>query len=211
MNPIDIDLNRKDIDPESLVEPAVNDLDFMHQLLDGIGPRTQKAALRSNCSQAVILISQRHPAVLMVHRDYFAGLMKSDNSYSKYVALHVLGELVVSDPQHQFDCFLDDIFNLLGDESVVVAGHAAVVAARIAQGRPDLAPLVIRQLLAFDQIQPGPEHRDLVAGYIIETLWAQFNTASEVDKDLIVAFVYRRQDCGSARTRKLAKEFLKAL
>src|SRR5512146_1898345 len=119
----DIDLNRKDTDPESLVEPALKDPVFLRQLLDGVGPGTQKAAVRSNCSQAVMLIAQKDPALLMPHWEYFAGLMTSDNGSSKYVALHVFGELVVSDPQCRFDRFLDDLFDLLGDESVVVAGH----------------------------------------------------------------------------------------
>ncbi len=204
----EIDLNRKNIDPAALVEPAVEDPAFLERLLDGVGPATQKGAVRSNCSQAVILLSQKHPAALAPYWESFTGLLYCDNSYSKYVALHVIAELVASDPQGRFDAGLDQLFRRLGDKSVVVAGNVAMVAARIAQGRPDLAPLVIHQLLAFDEIQPDPEHRDLVASYIIETLQSLYPGASEADKDRITAFVWKRQDCGSPRTRKLAKGFL---
>ncbi len=206
-----IDLDRKDIDAGSLVEPALKDPAFLNQLLDGIGSGTQKAAVRSNCSQAVILLSEQHPAVLVPHWEYITGLMKCTNSYSKYVALHVIAELVIADPHGKFDGILDDFFTVLGDESVAVACHLASMAARLAQGRPDLAPYVVHKLLAFDQIQPGPEHKDLVAAYIIETLRSLYGSASDEDKDLITAFVWKRQDCASPKTRKLAKEFLKAL
>ncbi len=205
----DLDLNRKDIDPESLVRPAINDPAFLERLLEGIGPGTQKAAVRSNCSQAVILLSQRDSVILVPHWDYFTGLLRCTNSYSKYVALHVMSEMVAANPQGRFDGILDQLFSLLGDESVAVACYMPMVASRMAQARPDLAPLVIRKLLAFDQIRPGLEHKDLVAGYIIETLQSLFAGASDGDKDTITAFVWKRQDCASARTRKLAKEFLK--
>ncbi len=205
------DLNRKDIDPAVLVEPAVKDSAFLKRLLDGVGPATQKGAVRSNCSQAVMLLSQTHPTVLLPYWEFFTGLLKCDNSFSKYVALHVIAELVASTPQGCFDAVLDQLFQLLGDESVVVAGHMAMVAALIARGRPDLAPLVIHKLLAFDQIQPGPEHRDLVAGYIIETLQSLYPGASDAEKDLMTAFVWKQQDCASPRTRKLAKDFLKQI
>jgi hypothetical protein len=206
---IDLDLSLKDIDPESVVETAMKDSAFLEQLLEGIGPGTQKGAVRSNCSQAVMLLSQKHPEVLAPHWEFLNGLLKCDNSASKYVALHVMAENVAANPEGRFDGILDQLFTLLGDESVVVAGHMALVAARIAQARPDLAQRVIRSLLAFDQIQPGPAHRDLVAGYIIETLRVLFPGATESDKDLITAFVWKRQDCASAKTRKLAKEILK--
>ncbi len=207
----DVDLNRKNLDPQSLVEPALEDPAFLQRLLEGIGPATQKGAVRSNCSQTMILLSQKHPVALIPYWELFTGLLKCKNSYSKYVALHVIAELVAFDPQGRFDAVLDQLFTRLDDESVVVAGNVAMVAARIAQGRPDLAPLVIHKLLDFDQIQPRTAHRDLVAGYIIETLQALFPCAAERDKDLIIAFVWKRQDCGSARTRKLAKDFLKSL
>ncbi len=205
---VDTDLNRKNIDPESLVEPAVMDSAFLERLLDGVGPATQKGAVRSNCSQAMILLSQKHPAVLVPYWEYFTGLLYCDNSYSKYVALHVIAELVAFDPQGRFDTVLDQLFTRLDDESVVVAGNVAMVAARIAQGRPDLAPFVIHKLLEFDRIQPRTAHRDLVAGYIIETLQELFPGASVEDKNLMIAFVWKRQDCGSPKTRKLAKEIL---
>ncbi len=208
---MDVDLNRKNVDPESLVEPAVKDVAFLERLLDGVGPATQKGAVRSNWSQAVILLSQKHPAALVPYWELFTGLLNCDNSYSKYVALHVIAELVTSDPQGRFDAVMDRLFTRLGDESVVVACYMAMVAARIAQGRPDLAALVIHKLLAFDEIHPGPEHRDLVAGYVIETLQTLFPSASSAEKDLIIAFTWKRQDCGSAKTRKLAKNFLKQI
>ena len=206
---VDIDLNRKDLDPETLVVIALNDSAFLRLLLDSVGPDVQKEAVRSNCSKAVILLAEKHPASVYPHLDYFVGLLKSKNSFSKYVALSVIAELAASDPQCRFDGVVDDFYRLLGDESVIVACHAAAVSARIAQMRLDLAPLITHKLLDFDQIQPGPKHKDLVASYIIETFRSLYAGAADADKDLITAFVWKRQDCSSAKTRKLAKEFLK--
>ncbi len=101
-----IDLTRKDIDPETLVEPALKDSAFLDRLLEGVGPGTQKGALRSNASQAVMLLSQKHPDALVPHWEYFTGLLKCSNSASKYVALHVISEFVAGDPQGRFDGIL---------------------------------------------------------------------------------------------------------
>lgn len=207
----DIDLNRKDLNPETLLEPALSDAAFLRLLLDGVGPGAQKEAARSNCSKAVMLLAERHPAALVPHWEYFAGLLKSKNSFSKYVALYVIAELVSADPQRRFDGILDDFYTTLGDESVIVACHAAAVSARMARARPDLAPLITHKLLTFDQVQPGPKHKDLVASYIIETFRSLYPAASEAEKDQITAFVWKRQDCSSPKTRKLSKEFLKEI
>ncbi len=204
-----IDLNRKDLDPETLLEPAGNDPSFLRLLLDGVGPATQKEAVRSNCSKAVMLLAEKHPAVLVPYWEYFAGLLKSKNSFSKYVAIYVIAELVSTDPQRRFDGVLDDFYTILGDESVAVACHTAAVSARIARARPDLAPLITHKLLVFDQVPPASRHKDLVASYIIETFRSLYPGATDAEKDQITAFVWKRQDCGSAKTRKLAKEFLK--
>lgn len=206
---IELDLNEKDIPPETLAEIAIEDGEFLQKLLAGVNPRSQKAAVRSNCSQTLTLMAQKHPGVLLPHWNYFVDLLNCANGFSKYVALYVLSDLARVDPQCRIDTILDDFFGLLGDKSVIVACNTAAVSARIVLSRPELEPRITRKLLDFDLVQPGPKHKDLVAAYIIEAFRSYFDLAQ--DKDAIVGFVWKRQDCSSPKTCKLAKEFIKGL
>ncbi len=207
--PIGMDLNEKGVPPEALVEMGQIDPNFLQQLLEGVGPQSQKAAVRSNCSQALILMAQKYPEVLLPHWSYFVELLQSANSFSKSVAVYVLSELAALDPTSRFFSILDDFYNLLGDESVIVACNIAAVTPKIVRSRPELESRITHKLLEFDHLSTGARHKDLIAAYIIEAFQSYYDLAQ--DRNAIVGFVWKRQDCSSPKTRKLAKEFIKGL
>jgi hypothetical protein len=71
--------------------------------LQGISPDAKKTQIRENTSKVLMLLSEQHPEVLLAHWDYLIGLLKSDNGFSKYAAIHVIATLVPADEQGRFE------------------------------------------------------------------------------------------------------------
>ena len=116
-----INLDTKQISPDQIAENAIDNPELLQDLLNGIGPQTQKSARRENCSQALIYMAETWPEVLLPHWDFFIDLFSTNNGFSKYVAIYVIASLVKADPSGRCEKNLDDYFKLLSDESVMVA------------------------------------------------------------------------------------------
>ncbi len=124
-----IDLTKRSTHPDLIAEKALDDAGLLQKLLQGISPSEKTHALRENCSQALLYMAQQWPEMLLPHWDYFVGLLKSDNGFSKYVAIHVIASLVPLDERGLFEKAFNVFYGLLDDESVMVASHAAGVPA----------------------------------------------------------------------------------
>ena len=96
-------LSKKSLRPELLAGMALDDGKLLQDLLQGISPGVKKLALRENCSQALLYMAEQWPEMLLPHWDYFVGLLKSDNGFSKYVAIHVIATLVPLDEKGLFE------------------------------------------------------------------------------------------------------------
>lgn len=201
-----IDLDNKLVTPDIIAESALDDPTLFHDLLAGVAPQSQKSARRENCSQALMIMAETWPEPLLPHWDYFVQLFKSSNGSSKYVAVYVISSLAKAAPE-QFNSTFEDYFSLLNDESVMVASHAALNAAKIAQACPALQSEIIRRLLHIDQTEHDPNHLGLVKAYVIEALDVLYpKSANQAE---IMEFIKSQIDCPSPKTIKLAKAFIK--
>src|SRR5512135_2010107 len=115
------------MNPEQMAEQALRSERALHDLLDGISPKTQKSIIRESSSKAVLYLSEQHPEVLLPHWAYFVKLLKSDNGFSKYVAVHVIANLATAGDDGRFEKNFGAFYKLLDDESVMVAAHVAGV------------------------------------------------------------------------------------
>lgn len=201
-----VDLENKLITPDRIAEMALDDADLLNDLLAGITPQKQKSARRENCSQALMFMAETWPEMLLPHWDYFVQLFKSCNGFSKYVAIYVIASLTKAAPE-KFASTLEDYFTLLDDESVMVASHAALNTAKIAQSTPSHQAEIIRRLLQIDQTHHDSGHLGLVKAYIVEALDILYPTA--VNQSEILEFITAQIECPSPKTVKLAKAFLK--
>ena len=202
-----VDLENKLITPDRIAELAIDSPELLQELLNGIGPQTQKSTRRENCSQSLIFMAETWPEVLLPHWDYFFQLFKSNNGFSKYVAIYVIASLTKADQTCRFEHYLDDYFALLDDSSVMVASHAALNAAKIAQSCPALETKIVRRLLQIDQTNHDPGHLALLKAYVIESLDLLF-PISELKAE-IMDFVAAQLNSESPKTRKLVKAFQK--
>ena len=201
-----LDLSRKTIPPERIAELAIKDEKLLQALLQGISPDAKKTAIRENSSKALMLVAENWPEVLLPHWDYFVGLLKSSNGFSKYAAIRIIASLVRVDEKGLFEKAFDMYYGLLNDESVMVASHAAGNSGRIAKAKPALQSRITQRLLAIEKMHFDTGRQDLIKGYIIQALDEYMAEAQ--DKLRILAFVEEQVNCTSPKTRKLAKAFL---
>jgi hypothetical protein len=185
----------------------LDDPELLQELLNGVAPQSQKSARRENCSQALMFMAETWPEVLLPKWDYFIQLCKSNNGSSKYVAVYVIASLTKADQTGKFDQFFEDYFSLLNDESVMVASHAALNAAKIGKACPALQTKIAQRLMQIDQSQHEGNRLALVKAYIIDTLDALYETSSIQPE--IMDFVRNQVQSDSPKTIKLAKAFIK--
>jgi hypothetical protein len=197
------------MDPETMAHHALRSERALQDLLDGISPKTQKSIIRESSSKAVLYLSELHPAVLLPHWAYFVKLLKCDNGFSKYVAVHVIANLVTAGDEGRFEKSFNTFYHLLDDESVMVASHVAGVSGQIARAKPLLQPKITQRLLGISQTHFPAERRALIISYAIPSLDEYFADATAREQNRILAFVQQQLDCASPKTRKLAKDFIK--
>lgn len=200
------DLSLKTANHQRLAMLAREDRRILQELLNGISPEAKKTQIRENSFKALLHLSERHPAVLLAHWDYFISLLKSDNSFSKYAAIYIITTLVNADKKGRFEKAFNVYYGRLDDESVMVASHVAGTSGKIAKAKPQLQGKITKRLLAIDKIHFDAGRKDLIKSYVIAAFAEYFEVST--DQARILAFVRKQMDSSSPKTRKMAKAFL---
>jgi hypothetical protein len=182
---------------------ALKDEKVLQELLDGV--LSKKDAVRYNSFKALNFLSEKHPEKLYEKWDFFANLMRSDNTHHKYIAIYIIANLTKVDSENRFENLFNAYYDLLGDRSVIPAAHVAVNSGKIALAKPELQAEITNRLLDIDSTVQ--RHKDLVKASAIEAFDAYFKESE--GKARIIEFVKAQLNCESPKTRKKAKAFLK--
>ena len=196
------------MDPQQTADQALRSERGLNDLLDGISPKTQKSVIREGSSKAVLLLSEQHPEILLPHWAHFTKLLRSDNGFSKYVAIHVIANLVTAGDEGRFEKTFNTFYKLLDDESIMVASHVAGVSGQIAKAKPALQSKITRRLLDIDKTHFAPDRQALIISYALPSFAQYFANADARDQERMLAFAHQQLECGSPKTRKLAKDFV---
>ena len=193
---------KKGANPEALARMALEDERVLQEAFDGV--LSKNDVVRQNSFQTLNFLSEKHPDSVYGRWDFFADLIRRGNSFHKYIAVWVIANLTKADPENKFEKLFDDYYGLLGDKSVIPAGHVAAKSGKIALAKPELQAEITNRL--FDIDNTVQKHKDLVKSGAI----ASFNAYFEKSKDQarIIEFVKAQLNCDSPKTRKMAKEFL---
>jgi hypothetical protein len=184
-------------------ELALKDEKVLRELLDGV--LSKEDAVRYGSFKALNVLSEKHPERLYDKWDFFADLLGNPNTHQKYIAIYIIANLTKADSENKFEKLFNTYYGLLGDKSVIPPAHVALNSGKIALAKPKLRAEITNRLLDIDAVVK--RHKDLVKASAIEAFDAYFETSK--DQDRIIEFVKAQLDCGSPKTRKLAKAFLK--
>jgi hypothetical protein len=198
-------LDKKSIKVENIAKKALKDKEVLSELLDGVLSKEER--IRFNCFNVLLHISEKHPKTLYHKWDFFKKLLVSDNTYFKYIAIHIITNLTRIDSENKFDKIFNMYYSLLDDQSVIPASHVAGNSGKIVCAKPKLKTRITNRLLSIDQTHHSPERRDLIKGYAIESFDQYFDEAK--DKKKILEFVEKQLKAKSPKTKKIAKRFLK--
>ena len=198
------ELNKKNINVKKVAKKALEDNATLSGLLEGV--LSKREIIRFNCFK-VLFISEEHPKKLYPDWDFFAELLTSDNTYLKYIAIHIITNLTEVDTKGKFEKIFDKFYALLDDKSIIPAAHVAGNSTKIVAGKPRLQTKITNRLLGIDKTRHHPERRDLIKGYASEAFSEYFEGAK--NKRKILEFVETQTKSKSPRTRKKAQEFLR--
>jgi len=188
--------------PQDLARLALEDKKVLQEAFDGV--LSKNDVVRQNSFQTLNFLSEKHPDSIYDRWDFFANLIRRGNSFHKYIAIWVIANLTKADPENKFEKLFNDYYGLLGDKSVIPAGHVAVKSGIIALAKPGLQAEITNRLLDIDNTVQ--RHKDLVKSGAIEAFDAYFEQSK--DQARIIEFVKAQLNCDSPKTRKVAKEFL---
>jgi hypothetical protein len=112
--------------------------------------------------------------------------------------------LTKADSENKFEKLFNDFYRLLGDKSVIPAGHVAAKSRIIALVKPSVQKEITDRLLNIDNIVQ--RHKDLVKAGAIESFDVYFKESKYQER--MLEFVKVQLNCESPKTRKIAEEFL---
>jgi hypothetical protein len=196
-------IESKESTPESAAEKALKDEKVLQELLNGV--LSKKDVVRQNSFQTLNFLSEKYPERLYDHWDFFADLIRTGNSFHKYIAIYIIANLTKADAEDKFAKIFDTYYGLLGDKSVIPPAHVAVNSGKIALAKPELQAEITNRLLDVDATVQ--RHKDLVKASAIEAFEAYFERST--DKAKIIEFVKAQLNCESPKTQEMAKAFLK--
>jgi hypothetical protein len=196
------ELEKKGVEVASKALKALEDAELLSELLEGL--RSKKDIVRSKCFEVLYFISEKNPDKLYSKWDFFATMLKSDNTYHKLIAVKILANLTHVDVENRFERLFDQYYNLLNN-SVIIAGHLAACSGTIAKAKPEIRFKITRRLLSIDK--STQKHKDLVKAYAIEAFNDYFEEAE--NKSEILQFVREQLNSESPKTKKKAKQFLR--
>jgi len=198
-------MNDKNVDIRRVADDAAGDDRLLAQLMDGLTSTNE--TFRYNCHKALLILCEEHGEAIYPEWDRFVDLLRSDNSYRKMSAIHIIARLVEADTDERFSDVFDDFYGLLDDRSMIVAMYVASNSGRIVRSKPGLEPEITRRLLLIEETHHDQGRKDLVKGAAIEAFNEYFGQAG--NRDGIISFVKEQLSCTSPKTRKAARSFLR--
>lgn len=205
------DLRNKNANIGAICESAVSDTALLQELVEGldlkVSIKSGEETVRYNCYKALMQVSNVRPSLLLPWWDRLADMLRSPNSYHRMASVQLLANLAAADTEGRFETIFDQYYDLLDDESVIVATYVASCSGRIVSTRPELESRVTKRLLGIENTHHAAGRKALIVAGAIETFAEYMEWAGETEA--IVHFVRRNEGSASPKTRKLARTFLK--
>jgi hypothetical protein len=131
------------------------------------GLQGDKAKVRNGCAELASLLSEHEPKLLYPKLALFAANLGAKEPVLRWEAVCTIGNLVAADAKGATRASLEPIARFLHDKSIVLQGHAVRALAKMARAFPELAPGILKSLVAAADRFPGTR-----VGYVVEAMAA---------------------------------------
>lgn len=172
------------------------------------GLQSENAKTRDQYFYTLLAISEGSPEQLYPAWDILVNILRKPEVSNKYVAIHLLSNLVRVDTEERFEQIVDEFYQLISHESPVVSPHITGTSGKIIRAKPHLQPRITSLLLNIDNVNRC-RHPELLKSYVIQAFDDCFEAVPAKEQEQVIEFVKGQIDSESPITRKKAKEFLK--
>jgi hypothetical protein len=138
---------------------------YVPDLVAGLDAKS--ARVRNGCAELCSLLAESRPELLYPHLAKFQARLDSRDKAVRWEAVCTTGSLAAVDRAGLTRASVAPIGRHLADESIVLQGHAVRALSKLAKAFPDLAPVILRQLIAAELRFPGTR-----VGYLVEAMAA---------------------------------------
>jgi len=197
---------RKGSDCEKIAREVLGRPDCIPQLLEGL--EAQEPRTKYGCSKVLRLVSETLPELLYREIDFFTRLLDSENSFLKWDAITIFGNLAPVDPDNRIEPLLGRFLEPIAGRVMITAANVIAGAANIALAIPRLADAIASAILRVERAKYATaECRNVAIGHAINSLDRFFDRIQ--DKDAVRDFVRRQLANRRNATRRKAAAFLR--
>ena len=200
------EISQKETDKNEIVDRVIENPELITEVFEGLS--ADKARIKYGCAKILRLLSEKKPEIIYPWFDFFAELLDSDNSFLKWDAIHVLGNLAAADSEGKFENILDRYLAPIPGPVLITAANVIGGAAKIVLARPALTGRVTREILKVEKAKyQTDECRNVALGQSIDSFDRFFPQIE--DKKPVIALVQRQLHNTRNSTRRKAEKFLK--
>jgi hypothetical protein len=196
---------RKGSNKEKIAEEVARNADAIAEVLAGV--RAEKPSVRFGCSTVLRLISEKAPAILYRHMDFFVRLLGDQNTFLRMDAARVIGNLTMVDFDGKFDRIFEEYFAPIKGPAMIPAANIIGTAAKIALAKPFLADRIAAEILKVERAHYATaECRNIALGHAIQSFDLFFEQVG--DRASVSKLVRKQLKNPRAATRKKAEAFI---
>lgn len=200
-------MSAKNIDVYSLASAAMSDDVVLNKHIENIKPENKaRENIRYQSYLTILNISENYPERLYDKWDVFSSLIGHDSVDYRFIAIHIIPNLVKADTENRFDDILEKYFSLLDGDSLIVSANVAKGAGKVVTNGPRYGKKVTEKLLGIDNTGHEPGRKALIKSYAIDSISQYYDDIE--DKTPVVEFVKAQLKSTSPRTKKSAKAFI---
>jgi len=200
------EISQKETDKDEIADRVISNPELIPEIIEGLSDK--KARTKYGCAKVLRLLSEKKPEVLYPRFDFFVGLLDSDNTFLKWDAIHVLGNLAAADSEGKFEKILDRYLAPIPGPVLITAANVIGGAAKIALAKPALTEKITGELLKVEKARyQTDECRNVALGQTIDSFDRFF--AQIEDREPVIALAQRQLKNTRNSTRKRAEKFLK--
>jgi hypothetical protein len=172
------------------------------------GLRAEKPEIKYGSLKRLRAISEKEPAALYPEFGRFVDLLDSKNTFLRWGAIIIIGNLAAVDSRGKIGRILDRYLAPISGPVMITAANTIGGAGKIARAKPRFADRIARALLGVEAANyQTPECRNVALGHVVRSLDLFFEHIG--DPEPVLAFVRRQLDNSRNAVKKKATAFLK--
>ena len=199
-------IDSKQIDRNTLAEEVMKKPSQLEEIFRGLN--SGNANIKYGSEKVLRIISDKNPALLYPHVNFFINNLESENRFFRLGAIYTLANLASVDSENKIDGLFDRYFSPISGPMLTAAANTIVGGAKIALAKPLLMERVVQEILKVENARYKTDDcQNIAIGKAIES-FDQFFTGI-TNKKSVIMFIRKQLGNPRSATQKKAERFIK--